>query len=163
MLRSLLLSLLMILLAYSLRVYVDSFRSTEGKEEVVNILEGVSIRSYSKQDIEWTIKGETMKVVGEDVMLTRAEFSSEEALIRAGQAYLNRSSGKGELSQGVDLLSGELRAKSQKVYMELKEGRLYGDDRIELTEGKNRVKGQGFEIRLKPLQVIINRAGTIIE
>ncbi|MFN3870535.1 MAG: hypothetical protein ACK4MW_03495 [Aquificaceae bacterium] len=163
MIRSILLSLLIVLVAYGLRSYVDSFKSDVEKEEMVNLLEGVRIKSYSKQGIEWTIKGKYMKVVDKDLFLVDAELNSEEARLKAGQAYIDRTTGKGELSQGVELVSKDLVAKSQRVFMDIGEGRFYGDGKIEVLEGQNRAEGEGFEIRLKPLQIILYKARTILE
>ncbi|MFN3598593.1 MAG: hypothetical protein ACK4VK_02505 [Aquificaceae bacterium] len=163
MLRSILLSLLIVLVAYGLRSYVDSFKSNVEKEEMVNLLEGVRIKSYSKQGIEWTIKGKYMKVVDKDLLLMDAELKSEEAMLKAGEAYIDRTTGKGELSQGVELISKDLIAKSQRVFMDLREGRFYGDGKIEVLEGQNKAEGEGFEIKLKPLQITLYKARTILE
>lgn len=72
MLRSLLLSILIILLASVLKMYVDSFAMSGGQEEMVSLLEGVTIKAYSKTGIEWTIRGKTLEVVGKDVKLYEA-------------------------------------------------------------------------------------------
>lgn len=163
MLRSLLISLMIILTSYMLRAYVDSFGPTGGEEKIVNRLEGVTIKSYSKGGIEWTIKGRSLEVVGKDVLLKDARLISEEATISAGEVYIDRTTGKGELLGGIELISKDLVAKSQRVYMELKEGRFYGDGRIELKEGNKKVEGYGFEIRLKPMRVIISKARVNME
>ncbi len=163
MLRSLLISLMIILTSYMLRAYVDSFEPTGGEEKIVNRLEGVTIKSYSKGGIEWTIKGRSLEVVGKDVLLKDARLISEEATISAGEVYIDRTTGKGELLGGIELISKDLVAKSQRAYMELKEGRFYGDGRIELKEGNKKVEGYGFEIRLKPMRVIISKARVNIE
>ncbi|HAV39790.1 MAG: hypothetical protein AB1353_07225 [Aquificota bacterium] len=163
MLRSLLISLMIIFASYMLRAYVDSFEPTGGEEKIVNRLEGVTIRSYGKGGIEWTIKGRSLEVVGKDVLLKGAELISEEATIRAGEVYIDRNTGKGELLGGIELTSKDLVAKSQRAYMDLREGRFYGDGRIELREGDKKVEGYGFEIRLKPMRVIISKARVNIE
>ncbi len=163
MLRSVFLSLLIVLVAYGLRSYVDSFKSNVEKEEMINLLEGVRIKSYSKQGIEWTIKGKYMKVVDKDLLLMDAELKSEEATLKAGEAYIDRTTGKGELSQGVELISKSIIAKSQRVFMDLREGRFYGDGKIEVLEGQNKAEGEGFEISLKPLQITLYKARTILE
>ncbi|MFN3975678.1 MAG: hypothetical protein ACK4LT_01275 [Aquificaceae bacterium] len=163
MLRSLLISLMILLASYLLRVYVDGFGPTQEEERMVNRLENVTIRSYSKGGIEWTVRGRFLEMVGKDVVLKEAELISEEATVRAGEVYIDRDTGKGELWEGVELRSKDLVAKSQRAYMELKEGRFYGDGRIELREGNKRVEGYGFEIRLKPMQVIISKARVNIE
>lgn len=163
MLRSLLISLMIIFASYMLRAYVDSFEPTGGEEKIVNRLEGVTIRSYGKGGIEWTIKGRSLEVVGKDVLLKGAELISEEATIRAREVYIDRNTGKGELLGGIELTSKDLVAKSQRAYMDLREGRFYGDGRIELREGDKKVEGYGFEIRLKPMRVIISKARVNIE
>lgn len=153
----------MVAFAYSLKVYVESYKSQRKEEEIVNVLEGIRIRAYSKKGIEWTIKGKYMKVVDKDVELLEVLLTSQEGTLKAGRAYIDRSSGKGELSQGVEVMLKDLIAKSQKVYMDIKEDRFYGDGRIELIEGGKRVEGKGFEIRLKPLKVIVYNARSTMD
>ncbi len=158
MIRSLLISLSILMLTYALRVYIDSFEKPQGQEETVNLLEDITIRSYSRTGIEWTIKGKTLEVVSEDVKLNNAEFFSKEAHIRSSQAYIDRSTGKGKLIGGVELESEDLRAKTPSAYINLKEGKVWGEGEVEIIQDKNLIRGKGFEINLKPLKVIINRA-----
>ena len=162
MLRSLLLSILIIFLAFVLKMYVNSFAISSGQEEMVNLLEGVTIKAYSKTGIEWTIRGKTLEVVGKDVKLYEAELFSKEANIKAFQAYIDRSTGQGKLIEGVELKSEELNAKTQNAYLDLRDGRIWGEGEIQILQGESLVKGRGFDITLKPLKVIINRARTDI-
>lgn len=157
MLRSFLLSLFIVSTAYLLRLYVDGFTPVVGKEEMLNTLEGVIIRSYSKEGLEWTIKGKKMEVVGKEVKLSGVELSSEEATIRAREVMLDRSTGAGSLAGDVMLLSGNIRVKSEKVHMNLKEGEFHGKDGVEIEEGRNRIEGEGFQLSLRPLRLIINK------
>ena len=76
MLRSLVFSLLIILLASTLKMYVNSFAMSDGQEEMINLLEGVTIKAYSRTGIEWTIRGKSLEVVGKDVKLYEAELFS---------------------------------------------------------------------------------------
>ncbi len=158
MLRSLVFSLLIILLASTLKMYVNSFAMSDGQEEMVNLLEGVTIKAYSKTGIEWTINGKTLEVVGKDVKLYEAELFSKEANIRAVQAYIDRSTGEGKLTEGVEVKSEDITAKTQNADINLKEGKIWGEGDIQILQGESLVRGKGFEINLKPLKVIINRA-----
>ncbi len=162
MLRSLVFSLLIILLAFALKMYVNSFAIGGEQEEMVNLLEGVTIKGYSKTGIEWTIRGKSLEVVGKDVKLYEAELFSKEANIKAVQAYIDRSTGQGKLIEGVELKSEELNAKTQNAYLDLRDGRIWGEGEIQILQGESLVKGRGFDITLKPLKVIINRARTDI-
>lgn len=158
MLRSLVFSLLIIFLAFTVRMYIDSFATDSGQEEMVNLLEDVTIKAYSKTGIEWTIRGKTLEVVGKDVKLYEAELFSKEANIKAVQAYIDRSTGQGKLIEGVELKSEELNAKTQNAYLDLRDGRIWGEGEVQILQGDSLVGGRGFEITLKPLKVIINRA-----
>ncbi len=162
MLRSLVFSLLIILLAFALKMYVNSFAIGGEQEEMVNLLEGVTIKGYSKTGIEWTIRGKSLEVVGKDVKIYEAELFSKEANIKAVQAYIDRSTGQGKLIEGVELKSEELNAKTQNAYLDLRDGRIWGEGEIQILQGESLVKGRGFDITLKPLKVIINRARTDI-
>ncbi len=162
MLRSLLLSILIILLAFALKMYVNSFAISGGQEEMVNLLEGVTIKAYSKTGIEWTIRGKGLEVVGKDVKLYEAELFSKEANIKAVQAYIDRSTGEGKLTEGVEVKSEDIIAKTQSAYINLKEGKIWGEGDVQILQEESLVRGKGFEINLKPLKVIINRARTDI-
>lgn len=163
MLRSLLLSLLIIVFAYVLKLYVDSFKSTKGQEEIVNTLEDIRIRAYSKIGIEWTITGRALEVVGKDVKLSDAELFSEDVNIKSTFAYIDRSSGEGKLTEGVEFKSKDINARTKTAYINLKEGRIWGDGEIELIQEKNHIRGEGFDITLRPLKVIINKARVNME
>ncbi len=163
MLRSLVFSLLIILLASTLKTYVNSFAMSDGQEEMINLLEGVTIKAYSRTGIEWTIRGKSLEVVGKDVKLYEAELFSKEANIKAVQAYIDRSTGEGMLTEGVEVKSEDITAKTQSAYINLKEGKIWGEGDIQILQGDNLIRGKGFEITLKPLKVIINRARTDIK
>lgn len=163
MLRSVLFSLLMITLTYALKLYVDSHRTFQERREMVNLFEEIVIKAYSKTGIEWTIRGRTLEVVGKDVNLYEAELISEEAVIKASRAYIDRSAGEGRLTEGVELTARDLKAKTRVAYMNLREGRIWGKEEIELTQEKSLIKGEGFDITLKPLKIIINRARVNME
>ena len=61
MLRAVFLALFIVIVSYGLKVYVENFKASENKRgEIVNILEGVRVKMYSKKGIEWTLKGESM-------------------------------------------------------------------------------------------------------
>ncbi|MCX8164827.1 MAG: LPS export ABC transporter periplasmic protein LptC [Aquificaceae bacterium] len=156
-------SLIILFTSYYMRIYVDSYKSDRSEEKIVNVLQGITIKSYSKNGIEWTIRGEKLEVVSKDVKITKAELFSDEANIRAENAYIDRSTGKGELIGNVVLTSKNLMLRSQRVHMDLKEGKFNGEDRVDMIEGKNKVEGDGFHLTLKPLQVIINRVRVKME
>ncbi len=158
MLRSLVFSLLIILLASTLKMYVNSFAMSGGQEETVNLLEGVTIKAYSRTGIEWTIRGKSLEVVGKDVKLYEAELFSKEANIKAVQAYIDRSTGEGMPTEGVEVKFEDITAKTQSAYINLKEGKIWGEGDIQILQGDNLIRGKGLEITLKPLKVILNRA-----
>ncbi len=164
MLRAVFLALFIVIVSYGLKVYVENFKASENKRgEIVNFLEGIRIKMYSKKGVEWTLKGESMKAVNDHIELLNAMLFSQEATLKAQRAYINRSSGKGELHQDVELVSKDLVARSQKVYMDIKEDRFYGDGKIQVVEGGKKIEGEGFEIKLKPLRVEVYKARSIVE
>lgn len=163
MLKSLLISFLILLLVYFLKLYVDGFKSSQSGGQTVSQLEGITIRAYGKGGIEWTIKGEALRVVGRYVHLHHAELLSQEARIKAGNAYIDRLTGEGKLSEGVEFFSQDVVAHTQSAFVNLREGRIWSEDYVSLAEGKNLIEGKGFEINLKPLRIIINRAKVRME
>ncbi|MCX8076456.1 MAG: LPS export ABC transporter periplasmic protein LptC [Aquificaceae bacterium] len=163
MLKSLVLGLVIALTAYALKSYVENFKFVKPSGETANVLEGVTIRSYGKEGVEWIIRGTRLEVMGKDVKLTDAELYSKDASLKAEVAYIDRSTGKGELEGDVMLLYERATIKSQKVYMDLKEGSFESDKPVEMVEDNSKIEGKGFRLNLRPLQVIINRARTKIE
>lgn len=163
MLRSLIVSFVILLFAYFLKLYVDNLKSSSGGGQTVSQLEGITIRAYGKGGIEWTVQGEALEAVGRYVHLYRAELLSQEARIKAGNAYIDRLTGEGKLSEGVEFISKDVMAYTQSAYVNLREGRIWSEDEVRLVEGKNIVEGKGFEINLKPLRIIINRARVKME
>lgn len=163
MFRTFLLGIFIFSVAYLLRLYVDGFNPAIGREEMVNTLEGITIRSYSKEGLEWTIKGKSMQVVGKDIRLFDVELTSEEATVRAREVMIDRSTGTGSLSGDVLLLSGNMRVKSQKVYMNLKEGQFSSDEKVEIRDEGNSIEAAGFQLSLKPLRIIISKAKVRME
>ena len=63
----------------------------------------------------------------------------------------------------MEVKSEDITAKTQSAYINLKEGKIWGEGDIQILQGDNLIRGKGFEITLKPLKVIINRARTDIK
>lgn len=163
MLRSLLLSLFIFYVAYLLKSYVDSFAPIVGKEEMVNTLEGVTIKSYGRGGLEWTIRGKSMEVVGKEVKLSQVELTSKEATIRAQEVLIDRSTGMGSLVGDVVLLSADTQVRSPRVNMNLREGEFSGEEGVDIQDGRNRIEGVEFQLTLKPMRIIINKVKVRME
>lgn len=163
MLKSSLLGILTVLVAYTLKTYVESSEPRWKKEEIVNLIEGVTIRSYRKNGLEWTIKGHRLTAVGRDIRLTEVELFSKDGIVRAKEVYLDRATGKGELVGDVVLLSEGLRVESQHVLMDLGKGEFTGHQGVQAFEKGNRLQGESFHLQLKPLKIIISKAKVHIE
>ncbi|RMH81104.1 MAG: hypothetical protein D6674_01420 [Acidobacteria bacterium] len=162
MLRVLLASFFIILTSYLLSLYVKSVRNEINSTESSSLLEEVSIRVYGKKGIEWTVSGKALKVEGDKIELKDATINSGENKLSAHTAFLNRSERIGYLSGNVYIvLEDGINASTDRAEFDLKEGKVWGEGRIKVVEGKNSVEGRGFEIFLKPTRVIIRNAKVV--
>jgi lipopolysaccharide assembly outer membrane protein LptD (OstA) len=163
MVRSLFISLSVIWLSYLLSLYVKSFESSQLPDKTVSTLEGVSIRVYGKGGIEWTVKGRVLEVVGKDVKFEEAVLDGKEAFIRAKKAYIDREKGEARLTEDVELIYKDSKAYTREAFVSLREGKIWGEGYIKLIEEGKEVEGKGFEITLKPMKVMINKARVKLE
>lgn len=162
MLRVLLASLLIILTSYLLSLYVKSVKGEMKATESSSLLEEVSIRVYGKKGIEWTVSGKALKVEGDKVELKDAVINSGGNSLSANTAFLNRSERRGYMSGNVYIVLEEgINASTDRAEFDLTEGKVWGEGKVKVVEGKNSVEGRGFEILLKPTRVIIRNAKVV--
>lgn len=163
MLRVVLLSLSLIVSSFLLHTYIEDIKAYRVQGKNLGMFDKVRIRSYSQKGIEWTVEGKALRVEGPMVELSEALLNSENAVLKAKKAVINRDTKEGRLEGDVELESKEFRAFTQRAEFDLKEGKVWGKDRIKLVQNNSKVEGEGFEIHIKPLRVIIEKSRTEME
>jgi hypothetical protein len=123
----------------------------------VGYLERVSIKVYGKRGVEWELRGEKLYSIGAQVIMDKLTISSEEYVISALKGNIDRISGIGSLEGRVQIRGQALLIKTDRAMIDLRLKKVWGDGRIQVWRYKNYVSGEGYEIYLSPLKVIIKK------
>jgi len=158
MTKIILLSLLLIFMAYLGNRWIDSYEVIPKPTKEVSLLEGVQTRVFGGKGEEWQIYGsraslEESKIFMEDILL-----QSEETTLTAKNGSVDRDTGEGYLEGNVVLQTKEGVSKTDRAELRLKEGLAYGDGKVVFEDGRNVVEGVGWQVEFKPIRVIINQA-----
>jgi len=158
MIKIILLSLLLIFMAYLGNRWVNSYEVILKPTKGASLLEGVQVRVFGGRGEEWRIYGsgaslEDNKIFMEDVML-----QSEGTTLSAKSGSIDRDTGEGYLEGNVVLQTKEGTFKTNRAELRLKEGFAYGDGKVVFEDGRNVVEGVGWQVEFKPTRVIINQA-----
>jgi hypothetical protein len=158
MIKIMLLSLLLIFMAYLGNRWINSYEVILKPTKGVSLLEGVQVRVFGGRGEEWRIYGsgaslEDNKIFMEDVML-----QSEGTTLSAKSGSIDRDTGEGYLEGNVVLQTKEGTFKTNRAELRLKEGFAYGEGKAVFEDGPNVVEGVGWRVEFKPTRVIINQA-----
>ncbi len=158
MIKIILLSLLLIFMAYLGNRWINSYEVIPKPTKEVNLLEGVEVKVFGGKGEEWRIYGsraslEDSKIFMEDIML-----QSGETTLTAKSGFIDRNTGEGYLEGDVVLQTKEGTFKTNMAELRLKEGLAYGEGKVVFEDGRNVVEGIGWRVEFKPMRVIINQA-----
>jgi hypothetical protein len=158
MTKIMLVSLLLIFMAYLGNRWINSYEVILKPTKGVSLLEGVQVRVFGGRGEEWRIYGsgaslEDNKIFMEDVML-----QSEGTTLSAKSGSIDRDTGEGYLEGNVVLQTKEGTFKTNRAELRLKEGFAYGEGKAVFEDGPNVVEGVGWRVEFKPTRVIINQA-----
>jgi hypothetical protein len=153
-----LVSLLLIFMAYLGNRWVNSYEVIPEPTKEVSLLEGVEVKVFGGKGEEWRVYGsrarlEDNKIFMEDVML-----QSEGTTLTAKSGFIDRNTGEGYLEGDVVLQTKEGTFKTNRAELRLKEGLAYGEGKAVFEDGRNVVEGVGWQVEFKPIRVIINQA-----
>ena len=162
MIRVLFISLLVIFVAYLLRINLESRRSMvenmAKNDSSSSVVERISIKVYGEDGVEWNVVGRVLSLQGEQVYLDAPVFESSKGdKISARRSDLNRSTGIGTLEGDVELTSAEFYARVDKARVDLKKSIISDEGSIYVKKGENWISGEGYTIDLKGGKVIIKR------
>ena len=153
----------LILTSYLANLWIGSYRVLPPKREEVGILEGINIKVFGGKGIEWHIKGERARLENSQVLMEQVEFLSEDTLLVADKALVDRITGEGFLEGNVNLYTREGTLGTERAEVKLKEGIAYGDGYIIFRNKNSVVEGVGWNLQVKPLKVIIKNAKVRLE
>ena len=158
MTKIMLVSLLLIFMAYLGNRWVNSYEVIPEPTKGVSFLEGVQVRAFGGKEEEWQIYGsraslEDSKIFMEDILL-----QSGETTLTAKSGSIDRDTGEGYLDGNVVLWTKEGVFKTDRAELRLKEGLAYGGGKAVFEDGRNVVEGVGWRVEFKPTRVIINQA-----
>ena len=158
MTKIMLLSLLLIFMAYLGNRWINSYEVVPKPTKEVSLLEGVEVKVFGGKGEEWRVYGsraslEDNKIFMEDVML-----QSEGTTLTAKSGSIDRNTGEGYLEGDVVLQTKEGTFKTNRAELRLKEGLAYGGGKVVFEDGRNVVEGVGWLVEFKPTRVIINQA-----
>ncbi|WP_448587969.1 hypothetical protein [Thermocrinis sp.] len=163
MIRILLICIFLIAGSYSASLWIASYRLLPSEKRDIGILEGINIKVFGKEGIEWIIDGKKAKLENSTVLIEKAKFQSEDAVLLADIAFIDRISGEGFLEGNLKLYIKDATVLTERAEIRLKEGIAYGDRDIVIKDRTHTLEGKEWSLQIKPLRVIIKNAKTRLE
>ncbi|WP_448584393.1 hypothetical protein [Thermocrinis sp.] len=158
MIRIMLLSLALIFGSYMASFWIMDHQSIPPKKEEIGILEGINIKVFGKNGVEWYVEGSRAKIENSAVFIEQAKFQSDGATLVADKALIDRISGEGLLEGNVVLYTKEGIMSTPRAEVKLREGIAYGKEGIILKDTAHGIEGKEWYLQVKPLRVIIKKA-----
>jgi hypothetical protein len=158
MTKIMLLSLLLIFMAYLGNRWVNSYEVIPEPTKGVGLLEGVEVRVFGGKGEEWQIYGSRVSLEDSKIFMENILLQSGEATLTAKSGSIDRDTGEGYLEGNVVLQTKEGVFKTDRAELRLKEGLAYGEGKVVFEDGPNVVEGVGWRVEFKPTRVIINQA-----
>jgi hypothetical protein len=158
MTKIMLVSLLLIFMAYIGNRWINSYEVIPKPTKGVSLLEGVQVRVFGGRGEEWRIYGSRASLEDNKIFMEDVILQSEETTLTAKSGSIDRDTGEGYLEGNVVLRTKEGTFKTDRAELRLKEGLAYGDGKAVFKDGSNVVEGVGWRVEFKPTRVIINQA-----
>jgi hypothetical protein len=158
MIKIILLSLLLIFMAYLGNRWVNSYEVIPKPTKEVSLLEGVEVKVFGGKGEEWRVYGSRARLEDSKIFMEDILLQSGEATLIAKNGSIDRDTGEGYLEGNVVLRTKEGTFKTDRAELKLKEGLVYGEGKVLFEDGRNVVEGVGWQVEFKPTRVIINQA-----
>ncbi len=158
MIKIILLSLLLVFMAYLGNRWVNSYEVIPEPTKGVGLLEGVEVRVFGGKGEEWQIYGSRARLEDSKIFMEDIVLQSEGTTLTAKNGSVDRDTGEGYLEGDVVLQTKEGTFKTDRAELRLKEGLAYGDGKVVFEDGRNVVEGIRWQVEFKPMRVIINQA-----
>jgi len=153
-----LLSLLLVFMAYLGNRWVNSYEVIPKPAKGVSLLEGVEVKVFGGKGEEWRVYGSRASLEDGKIFMEDIVLQSEGTTLTAKSGSIDRDTGEGYLEGDVVLQTKEGVFKTDRAELRLKEGLAYGDGKVVFDDGRNVVEGVGWQVEFKPIRVIINQA-----
>jgi hypothetical protein len=158
MTKIILVSLLLIFMAYLGNRWVNSYEVFPEPTKRVGLLEGVQVRVFGGKGEEWQIYGSRARLEDSKIFMEDILLQSGENTLTAKNGSVDRDTGEGYLEGSVVLQTKEGVFKTDRAELRLKEGFAYGEGKVVFEDEHNVVEGVGWRVEFKPMRVIINQA-----
>ena len=158
MIKIVLVSLLLIFMAYLGNRWVNSYEVIPEPTKGVSFLEGVQVRVFGGKGEEWRVYGSRARLEDSKIFMEDILLQSGETTLTAKSGSIDRDTGEGYLEGNVVLRTKEGVFKTDRAELKLKEGLAYGEGKAVFEDGPNVVEGVGWRVEFKPTRVIINQA-----
>jgi hypothetical protein len=158
MIKIVLLSLLLIFMAYLGNRWVNSYEVIPEPTGGVNLMEGVQVRVFGGKGEESQIYGSRASLEDSKIFIQDVMLQSEGTTLTAKSGSIDRNTGEGYLEGDVVLQTKEGVFKTDRAELRLKEGLAYGKGKVVFEDGRNVVEGVGWRVKFKPTRIIINQA-----
>jgi len=158
MTKIILVSLLLIFMAYLGNRWVNSHEVIQKPTKEASLLEGVEVKVFGGKGEEWQIYGSRARLEDSKIFMEDILLQSGETTLTAKNGSIDRDTGEGYLEGNVVLQTKEGVFKTDRVELRLKEGLVYGEGKVVFEDGRNVVEGVGWQVEFKPTRVIINQA-----
>ena len=157
MIKIMLLSLLLVFMAYLGNRWVNSYEVIPKPTKEVSLLEGVEVKVFGGKGEEWRVYGSRARLEDSKIFMEDILLQSGETTLTAKSGSIDRDTGEGYLEGNVVLQTKEGVSKTDRAELRLKEGLAYGEGKVVFEDGRNMVEGVGWQVEFKPLRVIINQ------
>ena len=158
MTKIILVSLLLIFMAYLGNRWINSYEVIPKPTKEVSLLEGVEVKVFGGKGEEWQIYGSRARLEDSKIFMEDILLQSGETTLTAKNGSIDRDTGEGYLEGNVVLRTKEGVFKTDRAELRLKEELAYGGGKAVFEDGRNIVEGVGWQVEFKPLRVIINQA-----
>lgn len=158
MTKIILVSMLLIFMAYLGNRWINSYEVIPEPTKGVGLLEGVEVRVFGGKGEEWRVYGSRARLEDSKIFMEDILLQSGETTLTAKSGSVDRDTGEGYLEGNVVLRTKEGTFKTNRAKLRLKEGLAYGDGKVVFDDGRNMVEGVGWQVEFKPIRVIINQA-----
>jgi hypothetical protein len=158
MTKIILVSLLLIFMAYLGNRWINSYEVIPKPTKGVSLLEGVEVRVFGGKGEEWRVYGSSASLEDSKIFMEDILLQSEGMTLTSKSGSIDSDTGEGYLEGNVVLRTKEGVFKTDRAELRLKEGLVYGDGKVVFEDGLNVMEGVGWRVEFKPMRVIINQA-----
>ncbi|MDQ7039091.1 MAG: hypothetical protein Q9N26_07875 [Aquificota bacterium] len=150
------LHLIFVILSITSLAYIDSLKEESNVfSPERSVATDVSIKVVSEKGEEWLVEGTELISLGREVRLRRVLMRSGAYTVVAREVLIDRRKKTARLKGDVQIRGDALFVKTDSAHVDFNRDLITGEGGVSLWRGTNYFEGKGFEVRLRPLRVII--------